>query len=85
MNKYLALLLFYSIGALVIFILNKISPPAHDGGPGFGTLAFLLFCIIIILLIIYNTYKGFSADPGYFIIAGIHLAILLFILFKFFI
>jgi len=85
MNKYLVVLVFYSISALVIFILSKISPAAQDGGPGLGSLAFLLCCIILLGLFIFNIYRGFAVDRSYFIIAGIHLVVILYLLFTCFI
>ncbi len=81
MNKYVAVLLFYGISILVIFILSKISPTAQDGGPGLGDLAFLLFCLIVAGLFIFNIYRGFAVDSSFFIIAGIHLVVILYLLY----
>lgn len=81
MNKYLAVLVFYGISILVIFILSKLSPTAHDGGPGFGDLAFLSFSLVVVALFIFNVYKGFAVDKSYFIVAGIHLLVVLYLFF----
>ncbi len=77
MNKYLSTLIFYAVSFLTIFLLTKLSPDAHDGGLGFGSLAIILLLLILIALIGVNIYRGAKKDKGYFIIAGIHLIVLL--------
>jgi hypothetical protein len=42
MKKLLPTFLFYALSFLIIFILNKLSPGAHDGGLGFGAIALIL-------------------------------------------
>lgn len=77
MNKYLVTLLFYAGAFLIIFVLNKFSPNAQDGGLGFGSLAIMLLVLVLIVLIGVNIYRGIKTDKEYFIIAGIHLVVLL--------
>jgi hypothetical protein len=84
MNKYIAALIFYAVAFAVIYILNKVSPNAHDGGPGWAGIATLLLGLIMVVLIGINLYKGFNVDKEYFIFAGIHLIILAGGLYKFF-
>ena len=76
MNKYLALLLFYIIAAAVYFICNKIDPPARDGGLGLGGMALLLGALAVFIYFIIAVIKGFS-DSSFFLIAGVHLMVLL--------
>lgn len=83
MNKYSSTLVFYLASIAIIFLLNKISPNAHDGGLGLGTIAVLLFGLILIALIGISIYKGIKTDKGYFTIAMIHLIVLSFGVSKF--
>lgn len=76
MNKYLAVLVFYAIAAALFFIFDKIDPTKHDGGPGLGSLVFVLAMIGVIVYLIIAIVKGFS-DRSFFIIALIHLIVLL--------
>jgi uncharacterized membrane protein len=78
MNKYTSTLVFYLASIAIIFLLNKISPNAHDGGLGFGTVAILLFGLILIALIGVTIYKGIKTDKSYFIITLIHFVVLTF-------
>jgi hypothetical protein len=84
MNKYLRTLLFYVISFAVIFILNMISPTAHDGGLGLGGLAAILLTVTVLVLVIVNVYRGIKKEKGYFVIAGIHLFILFVMIFRLF-
>lgn len=77
MNKYLATLLFYIVAIVIVIVLSKLSPNAHDGGPGLGSLAIVVLALIIIVLFAINLYRGFQTDKSYFIIAGIHLLVLI--------
>ena len=76
MNKYIATSLFYIVAIAIIFLLNKFNPNAQDGGLGFGSMAIVLLGLIIIVLLGVNIYKGIKVDKEYFIIAGIHLVVL---------
>ncbi len=80
MNKYCALLLFYAIVLAVYLVLNRIEPPARDGGLGLGGAAMLAGTLAILVYFIVAVVKGFS-DSGFFIVAAIHLAILASLLF----
>jgi hypothetical protein len=84
MNKYLSTLIFYTASFLIIFLLNTISPNAHDGGLGLGSIAILLLTLVLIVLIGVNIYRGIKKDKGYFIITAIHAAVLLGGVFTFF-
>lgn len=77
MKKYLHTLIFYTVSFLVIFLLNTLSPNAHDGGLGFGSIAIILLALTVIVLIGLNIYRGIKVDKAYFIIAGIHILLLL--------
>ena len=77
MNKYLRLLIFYVLAAIIIYVLELLSPGAHDGGLGLGGLAVLLLVLTIVVLLIISLYKGFAKDKTYFIIAAIHFVILM--------
>ncbi len=77
MNKYLLTLIFYTVAFIVIYVLNKLSPNAHDGGLGFGSMAIVLLALILVVLVGLNIYRGIKVDKEYFIIAGIHLIILI--------
>ncbi len=81
MNKYFAVLLFYGISISVIFILSRISPTKQDGGPGLGDLAFLLFSVLIVGLFLFSIYKAITGNSSFYIIAGIHLLVMLYLLF----
>jgi hypothetical protein len=83
-NKILLALIFYGIAFLVIFLLNKLSPNAHDGGLGFGGMAVLLLPLIGLVLMGLNIYWGITIEKQYFIIAGIHFIAVLIILIRFF-
>lgn len=85
MNKYIATLIFYIVSFVVIYVLNLLSPGAHDGGLGFGGLALILFVLIVIVLIGISIYKGIKKSKDYFIIAAIHFLILLSLISIFFI
>lgn len=76
MNKYLVLMLFYLITTTVYFICNKIEPPARDGGLGLGGFALLLGAFAVFVYFIIAIVKGFW-DREFFIIAFIHLIVLL--------
>lgn len=84
MNKYLATLIFYIASIALVFILSKLSPDAHDGGPGFGSLLIIVLCIVITILAIINIYRGIKTDSNYFILAAIHILVLAIALKKFF-
>jgi hypothetical protein len=77
MNKYLSTLIFYAVSFLIIFLLNKLSPNAQDGGLGLGSLAIILFFLLLIVLIGVNIYRAAKKDKQYYIIGGIHLVVLL--------
>lgn len=72
------------ISFVLIYVLTKISPNAQDGGLGFGGLAVLLLGLIMVILIGINVYKWIKQGSEYFIIAGIHIALLAGGLFSFF-
>lgn len=76
MNKYFALLLFYAIVAALYFICNKIEPPARDGGLGLGGFALLLGALAVFIYFIIAVVRGFS-DSSFFLIALVHLIVLL--------
>lgn len=76
MNKYLVTLIFYIAAFVIIYVLNKFSPNAQDGGLGFGSMAIMLLVLVLIVLIGINIYKGINVDKEYFIIAGIHFVVL---------
>ena len=84
MNKYLATLIFYIASFIIIYVLNWLSPGAHDGGLGLGSLAIILLVFVIVVLIGINIYRGFKKSKGYFIIVGIHFLILLGLISTFF-
>lgn len=75
MNKYLALLVFYVIIAVLYFVFDKIEPTAHDGGLGLGGLVLILGIIAVLIYFIIAVVKGFS-DHSFFIIALINLIVL---------
>lgn len=64
--------------------MNWLSPNAHDGGLGLGSIGILLLVLVILVLIGVNIYRGIKKDKGYFIISAIHAAVLLGSLFQFF-
>jgi hypothetical protein len=64
MNKYLSTLIFYSVSFLIIFLLNKLSPNAQDGGLGFGGLAIILLSFVLLVLIGVNIYRGAKKIMG---------------------
>lgn len=76
MNKYIVLLIFYLVTAAVYFICNKIEPPARDGGLGLGGFALLVGAFAVFVYFIIAVVKGFS-DKEFFLIALIHLIVLL--------
>ncbi len=79
MNKYLVLLIFYLATAAVYFICNKIEPPARDGGLGLGGFALILGALAVLVYFIIAVIKGFW-DREFFVIAFIHLVVLLWFL-----
>jgi len=85
MNKYIKTLVFYIVSFAVIYLLNYLSPGAHDGGLGFGGLALILLVLVITVLIGISIYKGFKKSKDYFILTAIHFLILLGLLSTFFI
>ncbi len=85
MNKYITSLIFYISAFIVIYALNWLSPDAHDGGLGFGSIAIILLVIVIIALIFISIYKGIKSSKSYLILTAIHFLILIILLSKFFI
>jgi len=79
------LVLFYAITGAICYVLNIYSPNAHDGGPGLGTLFFLLCYIFLIFLILKNLYQGIRYDKNRLVIALIHIVVFFTILFTMFI
>jgi len=57
MKKLLPTFLFYALSFLIIFILDKLSPGAHDGGLGLGAIALVVFIVILLIMIFLNIYK----------------------------
>jgi hypothetical protein len=84
MSKYLGTVFFYSVWVAVIYGVYTISPGQQDGGLGWGSVVLVLFVLSILLLLIFNVFKGFKVNKAYFIVAGIHLLMLMLILFLFF-
>jgi hypothetical protein len=76
MNKYLTTLTFYVVSCVIIYVLNMISPGQQDGGLGFGGVATMLLVLVVLVLTVINIYKGFK-NKEHFLLAGIHLLILL--------
>ncbi|MBL7921493.1 MAG: hypothetical protein JNJ40_14335 [Bacteroidia bacterium] len=85
MNKYIKALIFYVAAFIVIYVLDLLSPGAHDGGLGLGGLAIILLVFVIMALICIHIYKGIKKSKDHFIIAAIHLLILLGVISKLFI
>ncbi len=73
----LSTIAFYLIAFLIIFVLTKISPNAHDGGPGLGGIALMVLPLISLVLAGLNCYWGFKIEQYYFINAGIHSLVLI--------
>ncbi len=85
MRKYITTLIFYVVAFAVVYVLNWLSPGAHDGGIGLGGLALILLVFVIIALIGVSIYKGIKKSKDHFIIAAIHFLILLGLIFQLFI
>ena len=85
MRKYITTLIFYVVAFAVVYVLNWLSPGAHDGGIGFGGLALILLVFASIALIGISIYKGIKKSKDYFILAAIHFLILLGLIHTFFI
>ncbi len=85
LNKYIATLVFYIVSFAVIYLLNWLSPGAHDGGLGLGGLALILFVLVVISLIGISIYKAIKKSKDYFILTVIHIVILLGLISTFFI
>jgi uncharacterized membrane protein len=84
MNIYTKTTAFYIISAAVIFLLNWASPNQQDGGLGFGGLAVIVFVLTLVVLAVMNLIKG-SKDSRRYIVAGIHLFLLIVLAGKLFI
>ncbi|MFM6954888.1 MAG: hypothetical protein ACKOWL_07870 [Sphingobacteriaceae bacterium] len=84
MKPYFGTLVFYSTSAAIIYAINKLSPGQQDGGLGCGSVVLLLVVVSVLVLLIFNAFKGFKTNKTYFIVAGIHLLMLVLILFLFF-
>ena len=72
-HNLLRIVFLYSALALTIYILDMISPGAHDGGLGLGGLALLLVPLLLLIITCVNIYKGFKINKSYFLIALIHI------------
>ncbi len=77
MNKYLLTFIFYITSIGIILLLNIISPNAHDGGLGLASLAIILMLVVVFGLVVVNIYKGFKKNKEYFLIAAMHVLVLL--------
>ena len=84
MNKFKATAVFYVIALVVVFGLNKLSPGQQDGGLGFGGLSIILLVIMVFALLCFNLYKAIRHGKDYFLLAVIHLLVLLVIVGKLF-
>ena len=84
MNKYLGTLIFYVVSFVVIYGLNIISPGQPDGGPGWGSFAVVILVLSALVLTIFNAYKGFKTSKDYFILAGVHLLVVMVMVFTLF-
>lgn len=77
MTKFRATLLFYAIAFTAIYLLFRVSPSQHDGSPGLGASAFMIFTMIVAILFVMNIYKGIRIHKQYFLIAAVHLLVLI--------
>jgi hypothetical protein len=77
MNKFKGISLFYIAAFAILYGLNKLSPGQPDGGLGFGGLSIILFMLLVIVLICFNLFKGIKHGREYFLLAGVHLLVLL--------
>jgi hypothetical protein len=84
MNKYIATLVFYLVGFIISFVVNKYTNSPQDGGLSWGSIVIMVGMLVILVLLGVNVYKGFSVNKEYFMLAGIHLLVFLVLLFKLF-
>lgn len=77
MSKYLVVILFYTLSALGIFLLDKFFPArGNDGGWSLSALVTIVLSIVAVIWMIVSIVKGFTTDKSYFIIALTHLIVL---------
>ncbi len=79
MKKYQSTIIFYVVSVLVIYLLSILSPNQQDGGPGLGSLAIVLFVLAVMVMAVINAFKGIK-QKEYFLLAGIHLLVLLLVI-----
>jgi hypothetical protein len=66
-------------------MLNYLSPGQQDGGLGFGAVSIVLLVLVSLVLAFINLFKGFRGSKEHFILAGIHLLVLVVIVGRLFI
>ncbi len=84
MNKYIATLVFYLVAFIIFYVVNKYSNSPQDGGLSWSSIVIMVGMLAILVLLGINVYKGFSVDKAYFILAGIHLLVLIGLVYKLF-
>jgi len=77
MTRFRATLIFYAIAFTVIYLLFRVSPNHHDGAPDLGARSFAVFIIIVGILCAVNIYRGIRIHKQYFLVAALHLLVLL--------
>ena len=77
-------IVFYVIAFAIVFILDKISPGAPDGGPGLGAQALIGVVGISVVWMIVAIVQGFLVAHIYFWVALLHFAVVALVAFRFF-
>jgi hypothetical protein len=77
-------IVFYVVAFVIIFILDKVSPGAPDGGPGLGAQALIGVIGISVIWMIVAVVQGFATSGDYFWVALLHFAVLVLVAFRFF-
>jgi hypothetical protein len=66
MNKYIATLVFYLVGFIISYVVNKYTDSPQDGGLSWGSVVIMVGMLVILVLLGINVYKGFSVNKEYF-------------------
>lgn len=69
-------LLFYAVAAIVIYVLEQVSP-SGPCTPGLGILSFFLLLIIILILLLRNIYLAIKVDKQNIVIVVLHIIAIL--------
>ena len=77
MSKYLVVIIFYTLSALTVFLLDNFFPArGTDGGWSLSALGIIVLSIVVAIWMVVSVVKGFTNDKSHFIIALIHLIVL---------